>query len=68
MDRRVVNTLVIDDKDLECNCDSITLKSLNISNVGFISSDLEKFDLIVYKGKKGQKILKSAITKTGIIN
>lgn len=67
MDRKTLNVLFVNDDDLECDCSKITLADLNISHVGFKLSDIDKFDMIYYRGKKGEKILKSQYTKTGII-
>jgi hypothetical protein len=53
-----MNTLIVDDNDLNCNCEGLTLEEINLGKVGFVNVDLEKFHLIVYKGKRGKKILK----------
>ena len=53
-----MNTLIVDDNDLNCNCEGLTLEEINLGRVGFVNVDLAKFDLIVYKGKRGKKILK----------
>lgn len=55
----MINTLIVNDDDLECNCSSITLENLNLSNVSFNAVTLDRFDLVVYKGNKGMKVLKS---------
>ena len=67
MDRRIMNTLLVNDDDLECNCDKLTLDEINISTLGFAGVDLERFDLIFYIGKRGTKLIKSKHTKTGKI-
>ena len=54
----MMNTLIVDDNDLNCNCEGLTLEGINLGKVGFVNVDLAKFDLIVYKGKRGKKILK----------
>lgn len=60
MNRKLLNTLIVGDEDLECSCkkEDLTIDSINLSNVGFITQDLEKYDLVVYKGSRGLKILK----------
>ncbi len=60
MDRKLLNTLIINDNDLECRKEEkeITLDDIKLSSVGFKAADLEKFDIIVYKGKLGKKALK----------
>ena len=67
MDRRVVNMLIVNDDDLNCDCSSKTIDDITIVNVGFSIGVLDKFEMIVYKGSKGTKVLKSVYTKTGII-
>lgn len=59
MDRRLMNTLIVDDNDLECDCKDLTLDNLTVKSLGFIPSDLDKFDLIIYTGKRGTKIIRS---------
>ena len=60
MDRTLLNTLIVNDNDLECRKEEkeITLDDIKLSSVGFKAADLEKFDIIVYKGKLGKKALK----------
>ena len=59
--------LLVDDEDLNCEDKNITLTDLNLLNLSFNSEDLKPFDLIVYKGKKGTKILRSRYFKSGKI-
>lgn len=60
MNRRVLNTLIVDDNDLDCKKKSteITLDDINLGSLGFIAQDLEKYDLIIYQGTRGRKILR----------
>lgn len=60
MERRNVTVLIVDDNDLDCRKDKkeITLDDIKLSSVGFVSSDLEKYSLIIYKGALGKKVLK----------
>lgn len=60
MTRKDVKVLIVDDQDLDCKKkkEEITLEDIGISNVGFLLSDLDKYDIIVYKGKLGKKILR----------
>jgi len=67
MDRRVIKTLIINDDDLNCDCSSKTLEDINITSIGFSVSVIDSFDMIIYDGSKGTKIVKSVYTKTGII-
>lgn len=59
MDRKLMNTLIVGDDDLECDCKDLKLEDLGLSNLSFITADLDKFDLIVYSGKRGTKMLRS---------
>ena len=67
MDRRIINTLIIGDDELECNCKSKTIDDINITLGSFNMKDLEKYDMIIYNGSKGTKIIKTKYTKTGKI-
>lgn len=67
MDRKSIKMLLVDDEDLNCEDKKITLTDLNLLNLSFNSEDLKPFDLIVYKGKKGTKILRSRYFKSGKI-
>ena len=62
MERKNLSTLIVNDDDLECRKNkeekSISLDDIKLSSVGFLMKDMEKFDLIVYKGKLGKKVLK----------
>jgi len=65
MERRLVNLLIVNDNDLNCNCKDLSLDDINISKLGFNMADLEKFEVIIYKGKRGTKLIRSKYTKTG---
>lgn len=66
MDRlRQVGALLIGDDELECNCKDKTIDDINISMVSFSPDTLKKYDLIIYSGSKGTKIVKSTYTMTG---
>jgi hypothetical protein len=61
------STLILSDIELNCNCKDLTIDDLNITHVGLNMNILDKFDLVIYSGEKGDKILKSRFTKTGTI-
>lgn len=66
MDRlRQIGALLIGDDELECNCKDKTIDDINISMVAFSPDTLKKYDLIIYSGSKGTKIVKSTYTMTG---
>lgn len=60
MERKQLNTLIVNDNDMDCQKDrtEVTLNDITLAKVGFVSGDLEKFDLIVYKGRLGTKVLR----------
>ena len=62
-----MNVLLVDDNDLECKCKK-ELDQINIGSLAFTTADLEKFDLIFYKGQAGTKLIRSRYTKTGKID
>lgn len=62
-----IKTLILDDNDLECSAKTITLSDLSLSHVSFKIDDLKDYELIIYFGKKGTKILKSNYFRTGKI-
>lgn len=67
MDRKLIKTLILNDDDLECDCKDLNINDLTIASIGFRLSDVEGFDMIIYKGKRGEKILRSKYTGLGII-
>jgi hypothetical protein len=68
MERRELKTLLVNDEDLDCEFKkSVTLTDLNLSHLGINIDDMKNFDLIVYKGKKGTKILRSNCFLSGKI-
>lgn len=62
---KVVNALLIGDNELECNCKDKTIDDVNIAMVAFNPDILTKYDLIIYSGSKGTKVIKSKYTPTG---
>ena len=64
----MINTLLVNDDDLNCDCKDLDIDKVDITKLNFINADLEKFDLIVYSGKRGRKILKSKYFRGGVIS
>lgn len=68
MERRELKTLILNDDDLECDYKKkITLTELNLNHISLKLEDIKDFDLIVYKGIKGTKILRSSYFRVGKI-
>lgn len=61
------STLVIGDTELNCTCKDLSIEDLNITHVGLNMQVLEPFDIIIYSGSRGTKIIKSKYTKTGVV-
>ena len=53
MERKSLKALILNDDDMDCNCDEITL-----DHIGFRFPDLEGYDVIIYRGKKGTVTLR----------
>lgn len=65
----MMKTLIVNDSDLNCDCEKVNIDNLTVLNLNFIWKDIEDFELIIYKGKRGTKILRSKYFETGkIIN
>jgi hypothetical protein len=67
MNQATIKLLVVNDDDMNCDIAKDTIESMNLGNVGFSSMVLDKYDMIVYVGAKGSKILKSKYTPLGLI-
>lgn len=67
MKKFMINVLLVNDDDLKCKTDNVSLYNLNLSHLNFLEKDIQNFDMIVYQGIKGCKILKNNRFKTGKI-
>ena len=67
MNKKQIALLVLDDNDMNCDSKEIELEELDLNNAGLSMLVLQNYDLVVYQGSKGSKILKSKYTKKGII-
>jgi hypothetical protein len=67
MNRADIKLLVLGDQDMECDLAKNTIQDMNIGSTSFKGADLERYDMVVYIGSKGAKILKSKYTPLGII-
>lgn len=65
MNRFTLKTLIVNDDDLKCETGKIALLAINLGHLNFLEKDLEGYDLIVYQGIKGCKILRNKAFKTG---
>ena len=67
MEQASVKLLVVNDDDMNCYIAKDTIETMNLGNVGFSNLVLDKYDMVVYVGAKGSKILKSRYTPLGLI-
>ena len=71
MERRTLKTLLLGDVDMGCCKDPSgaqkSLSEITLFDTNFSSIVLDSFDLVVYKGKLGTKILKGNFFGTGIL-
>lgn len=65
MNRFTLKTLVVSDDDLNCTTGKIPLMGITTASLNFVDQDLREYDLIVYQGKKGCKILRNRAFRTG---
>lgn len=68
MKKEIIKTLIVGDTELECECENKSINELKLSDLGFKLDDLKPYELIVYVGKKGTKVLKSNYFRTGKIS
>lgn len=62
-----INLLLLSDEDMNCDVSSKDLSKMGLENIGFSMLAIKDYDIIIYEGKKGSKILKSSFTKKGEI-
>lgn len=67
MEQANVKLLIVNDDDMNCDIAKDTIETMNLGDVGFSSLVLDKYDMVVYVGAKGSKILKSRYTPLGLI-
>ena len=67
MEQANIKLLVVNDDDMNCDISKDTIDSMNLGNVGFSNLVLDKYDMVIYVGAKGSKILKSRHTPLGLI-
>lgn len=65
--RAELKLLILDDDDMNCDTKNSSIDNMDIQNIGLSMFAIQDYDLVVYEGKKGSKILKSKYTKKGII-
>lgn len=61
MTTKTVKILVVNDDDLDCTKEERTLEDITIDKVGFSVSSLSSFQIVIYKGKLGKKVLRANV-------
>lgn len=59
--------LVLNDEDMNCDSKNTDINKINLENIGLSMFAIQEYDLVIYEGVKGSKILKSKYTKKGVI-
>jgi hypothetical protein len=67
MKKFLIQTLTVNDDDLNCKDLSKEIETIDLGTLGFVSSDLDKFQSIIYVGARGIKVLKHPIIPSGTI-
>ena len=67
MKRYSIQTLTVNDDDLNCKDLSKEIDTINLGTLSFVSSDLDRFQSIIYVGSRGIKILKHPILPTVVV-
>lgn len=65
MNKFTLKTLVVNDDDLNCSTEKVPLLGITTSSLNFVENDLKDYDLIVYQGRRGCKILRNRAFRTG---
>ena len=67
MKKQNIKLLILDDADMNCDSKTDDLDKMGLENIGFSMLAIQGYDMVVYEGTKGSKILKSKYTKKGKI-
>ena len=67
MKKQNIKLLILDDADMNCDSKTDDLDKIGLENIGFSMLAILGYDMVVYEGTKGSKILKSRYTNKGKI-
>lgn len=67
MKKQNIKLLILDDADMNCDSKTADLDKMGLENIGFSMLAIQGYDMVIYEGTKGSKILKSKYTKKGKI-
>lgn len=65
--RANVKLLILNDEDMNCDSKNSSIDNMGVENIGLSMFAIQDYDLVIYEGTKGSKILKSKYTKKGKI-
>ena len=67
MKRSNIKLLILNDEDMNCDSKNSSIDNMGVENIGLSMFAIQDYDLVIYEGTKGSKILKSKYTKKGKI-
>lgn len=59
--------LILNDADMNCDTKTADINKLGLEDIGLSMFAIQGYDMVIYEGTKGSKILKSKYTKKGVI-
>ena len=65
--RANIKLLILNDEDMNCDSRNSSIDNMGVENIGLSMFAIQDYDLVIYEGAKGSKILKSKYTKKGKI-
>ena len=67
MKKANIKLLILNDEDMNCDSKNSSIDNMGVENIGLSMFAIQDYDLVIYEGTKGSKILKSKYTKKGKI-
>ena len=59
--------LILNDAEMNCDTKTADINKLGLEDIGLSMFAIQGYDMVIYEGIKGSKILKSKYTKKGVI-
>ena len=67
MKKHELKLLILNDADMNCDTKTADINKLGLEDIGLSMFSIQGYDMVIYEGVKGSKILKSKYTKKGVI-
>ena len=67
MKKHELKLLILNDADMNCDTKTADINKLRLEDIGLSMFAIQGYDMVIYEGVKGSKILKSKYTKKGVI-